>query len=240
MNINRDIGITEILRETLPEWTIPVFESATYFGDLWVVLAVLGAVGITDLWRGITNEARSTLLTDRTAYFIGSVLGGLALIVIVKTTFALPRPPTRLHVTPRAGFGFPSGHTMAATILWGGFVIWGRLGSRRIRIVASSLLIGLVAVSRLALGVHYLVDVIASIGFGMGYLLIARRSTSHGPSLLFGGVVGLGVIAIVVSGASRDGQLAFIGTIGAVLGWWILTRSGVQAWVRSWQRNHQT
>jgi membrane-associated phospholipid phosphatase len=236
MDIDRDIGITRTLRETLPEWVVPVFEVVTYFGDLWVVLAVLGAVWIADIWRGITRDARSVLWTDRTAYFIGSVLGGLALIVILKTVFGLPRPPATLQVTPRAGFGFPSGHTMAATILWGAFAIWGRLGSQRARFVVASVLIGLVALSRLVLGVHYAVDVIASVGFGAFYLLIARKSTVYDPKLMFSGVVVLGVIAFVTSGASRDGQLAFIGTAGAALAWWILTRPDVQTWVHDWRQ----
>jgi membrane-associated phospholipid phosphatase len=237
MASNRDLGLTRALRETVPEWAVSAFELITYFGDLWVVLGVLGTVWIADIWRGMTSDTRSTLWSDRTAYFVGTVLGGLALIVVLKTVFGLPRPPATLQATPRAGFGFPSGHTMAATILWGAFAIWGRVGSRRVRLVAATVLIGLVALSRLVLGVHYAVDVIASIGFGVGYLLIARRSTEHDPKLVFGGAVGLGVIALVVSGLSRDGQLAFIGTFGAALGWWILTRPDVQTWVHNRRRN---
>lgn len=68
---------------------------------------------------------------------------------------------------------------------------------------------------------------IASIGFGALYLQIAHRLTEYDPKVMFGGAVGLGMIALVVSGLSRDGQLAFVGTFGAALGWLILTRPDV-------------
>ena len=232
MNIERDIGFTKFLRENLPEWSILLFELITYFGDLRLILTVLGAVWLLDIWRGITNEERSVVWTDRTAYFVGIVLGGLALIVMLKTMFALPRPPATLHTTSRDGFGFPSGHTMAATILWGAFVMWGRLGSHHIRFVMAGLLIGFVALSRLALGVHYLPDVIASIGFGVCYLLIARHLATASPKLMFSGTIVLGVVTVIISGASQDGLLALLGTFSAALGWWLLTIPTVRTWIR--------
>lgn len=231
INKHRDIGVTTVLRETLPDSIMPVFEVLALLGDLWVVLAVIGIVWLTDVYRGVSNIDQAELCTDRTGYFIGIVIGGLALAVVLKAVFALPRPPTALQATPRAGFGFPSGHTMAAAVVWTSLALWSHIGVRRIRVLGAGVIIGLVALSRLALGVHYLVDVVASIGFGIGYLILAAWLTGRDPLLMFSSAIGIGILAFIVSEASRDGQLALVGTVGTALGWWALKRLSTRKWI---------
>ena len=220
----RDLGVTAVLRDILPESSVPIFELLTLFGDLWLILPVVGIVCFMDIYRGAPNGERGTLCTSRTGYFVGVVFGGLALAVVLKSVFALPRPPMALQATPRGGFGFPSGHTLAATILWGALTTWSQAGTHRMRMLVAGSLIGLVAFSRLALGVHYFVDVVASIGFGVGYLVLAAWLTDRDPVLMFGGAIGIGVVAFLVDGTGQDGQLALVGTIGAAVGWWMLKR----------------
>jgi membrane-associated phospholipid phosphatase len=89
-----------------------------------------------------------------------------------KLMFHLPRPywvdarVKALAVEP--SFGFPSGHAQMAASVWG---LLG-LSTRKVKwIIASTILILVIAISRLYLGVHFLSDVIG--GLVLGVLLLA-------------------------------------------------------------------
>ncbi len=93
---------------------------------------------------------------------------------------------------------------MAATILWGALAAWIDRGTPRVRLLAAAIVVSLVGVSRLALGVHYLVDVLASVGVGAGYLLVATRIADGEPTRAFAGATVLGGGALITAG-STDG-----------------------------------
>lgn len=223
----RSVGITETVRSLVPEWTVPLFEFVALFGDEFVVIAVVLLLTITDAFRSVQQSSKS-IVSTRTAFIAAVVLGGLALTLTLKVAIGFPRPPESLQAVPRESGGFPSGHTMAATILWGSLALWWRIGSVRQRRTVASLVVGGVGLSRLALGVHYFVDVVASIGFGVGYLLIAGRVTRGDPTRTFAGAVVLGTVALPVTGGSTDGLLAFVGCAGGAAGWWVINRPTVQ------------
>ncbi|WP_247729253.1 phosphatase PAP2 family protein [Halovivax limisalsi] len=249
--MSRGIGVTEAIRAVLPEWSTPLFELAALPGDLPVVAGVLAAVVLVDVRDALSDggnsplrepsrDARTTdrgaresavgrrsLLRPRTAFVVGVVTGGLALTLILKTVLGLPRPPPALQATVRDGYGFPSGHAMAATILWGALAYWCDRPRPRTRAILASLLVSTVALSRLALGVHFLVDVLASVAVGLGYLGVARTALAADPRRSMGLAAVLGTIALVITGATTDGLLAFVGTIGAAAGWWLTTRPSV-------------
>lgn len=257
--MTRGIGVTEALRQVLPDVAIPVVELAALPGDLPVVAAVLAAVVLVDVRttlrdrhdstsdesastargadrRGRTLRSRSragstpereSLVARRTAFVVGVVIGGLALTLILKTVLGLPRPPADLQAIGREGYGFPSGHTMAATILWGALAWWFDRPGPRTSATLAAVLVGAVAFSRLALGVHYLVDVVAAVAAGIGYLWIVRLTLDGEPSRAMALAAALGTIALAVSGATTDGQLAFVGSLGAATGWWLTTRPSI-------------
>ncbi|AXR77722.1 phosphatase PAP2 family protein [Natrarchaeobaculum sulfurireducens] len=233
--MNRDIGVTELFRTHLPEWTVPVFELVSMLGDELVVVVVLLVLAGVDAYRSF-ERGSGQVLSDRTAFVIAVVLGGLALTLVLKTAFGFSRPPEPLQAVPRESSGFPSGHTMAAAILWTALALWSARFTRRSRLLAAAGGIALVAVSRLALGVHYLVDVVASVLFGVGMLLLAARLTRGDPEAAFAGAAVLGTLALIVTGATTDGWLAFVGCVGAAGGWWILNRPRVRAlWLSTTQ-----
>ena len=233
--MNRDIGVTELLRTHLPEWTVPVFELVSMLGDELVVVAVLLVLAGADAYRSF-ERGSGQVLSDRTAFVIAVVLGGLALTLVLKTAFGFSRPPESLQAVPRESSGFPSGYTMAATILWTALALWSTRFTRRSRLLAATGGIALVAVSRLALGVHYFVDVVASVVFGVGMLVLAVRLTRGDPETAFAGSAALGALALIVTGATTDGWLAFVGCVGAAGGWWILNRPRVRAlWLSTTQ-----
>lgn len=230
--MRRGLGVTEQVRAVVPEWSVPLFELAAMFGDELLVIGVLLLYAGTNAY-GSFRRGDETLLSDRTAFVLAVVLGGLALTLLLKTAFGFSRPPAELQAVPRESEGFPSGHTMAATVLWMALALWTTRSTVRRRLAGASVLIAVVAFSRLALGVHYLVDVLASVVFGVGYLVLAAILTDRDPAKAFSGAALLGTVALVVTGGSTDGVLAFVGCVGGAAGWWILSRPAVRAVVAS-------
>lgn len=229
--MNRSLGVTEWILAVLPSWSVSFFELLSLFGDLFVIVAVVGLVSLIDVIQSVQRQgdrATAPLCSDRTSMLIATVFGGLALIVALEAVFTAPRPPADWHAIVPSEYGFPSGHTMAALILWGALAQWMTVGRRQTRYVAVAGIVALVGVSRLALGVHYLVDVVAAVGFGLVYLLVVRRVMSGSPSRGFVIAVAISVVAVGVSAGSSRGLLALGGTVGAAVGWWVIEQPAVK------------
>jgi membrane-associated phospholipid phosphatase len=104
------------------------------------------------------------------------VPGGMAVSVLLKQVFHRPRPVVADALSAVAGYSFPSGHTLAATLLYGGMVcvMWNLIEakSRRLKALAGAfVLVALVGLSRVQLGAHYLSDVLGGFTFGVAWLL---------------------------------------------------------------------
>jgi len=94
---------------------------------------------------------------------------------IMKSIVNMPRPFDKGVVKPirmetATGSSFPSGHTQTATSFW--------MGSMLILRTKASILLGIImivltALSRLYLGVHWPMDVVAAIGFGIIFTYFA-------------------------------------------------------------------
>lgn len=106
------------------------------------------------------------------AQLIIVTLGVQVLNTILKAVFERPRPEPILTGLPGQVFSFPSGHAMVAAgfYLFVAWLAWRRLrGWPRLLVSAGLLLlIGLIGLSRLYLGVHYLTDVAA--GYVAGFI----------------------------------------------------------------------
>lgn len=108
----------------------------------------------------------------RTVIMLVIAVGGAALLSGgVKSAVGRPRPTPPVPIEHVAGASFPSGHALAAaavaTIL---IAISPWPTTRRSRAAATTvviLLVAAVATSRLALGVHYLTDVVAGLTLGV-------------------------------------------------------------------------
>ncbi len=219
----------EALRAILPEWSLEAFAAATLFGDLLFVAPALVLFYLVDVGSSIRRGRREEpLCSDRTASLIATVFGGLALVVLLESVFALPRPPAEYHVIEPSEFGFPSGHTMAATVFWGALALWLPRGRRSVRIGIAGAIVALVAVSRLALGVHYLVDVVASVAFGAVYLATVGRLALDRPLRAFLTALGIALAAAVATGVNDRALLALVGTAVGLVGWWLVERPAIR------------
>ncbi|ELY61085.1 phosphatase PAP2 family protein [Natronolimnohabitans innermongolicus] len=240
--MSRGLGVTEAIVGSVPEWLVDLFASVSYLGDLAVIVPALGLLYLVDVRRGLRGGGTETtdgadgsrsLCSDRTAFLVAAVFGGLALVVALKGLFTLPRPPAAWHAVSPSEYGFPSGHTMAATVFWGSLALWTTIGRRPTRLAVAAAVVSLVALSRLVLGVHFFVDVVASVAFGAVYLLAIARLARGRPERAFAAAIALALGAMIVTGGESRAVLALVGTVGGAAGWWLTERPIVRERVRN-------
>lgn len=130
---------------------------------------------------------------------IVAVPGGMLLNEWVKILVHRQRPFVNGPFVDWSGYSFASGHTIGATLLYGQLLLlvlpalkarhW-----RAVSIFSAISLVGLVGFSRIALGAHFLTDVLAAIVFGIVWLIFSlfatkpmrRRMVSTAPLPLIG------------------------------------------------------
>jgi len=220
-----------------PELLVIVFALITQLGDAWFLV-----VGLSMLyWIGprYIENARPVA-----AIGIGFALLGLSVVLALKSYIALPRPPLS-PVDPlmlpsvigpfvagevdASGFGFPSGHAVGSTVVYGGLGLLLTVGRRRVRYLVAAGCILLISLSRVVLQVHYPRDVLVGIGVGLVLLAIgltvAKDTDRLRPERLFvlaavASVVGLGV-ALWMDHPREilQGALAVGSTVGGVVIW---------------------
>jgi undecaprenyl-diphosphatase len=106
-------------------------------------------------------------------------LSSLLLMFMLKFFFQRNRPQQQL-IDDVSGYSFPSGHALISVVFYGLFIhmIWHEVKTKWLRtllIVILSILILLIAFSRIYLRVHYASDVIAGIAVGFIWLVLSLR-----------------------------------------------------------------
>ena len=232
--MSRELGITAILSD-LPSVVIIAFALITQLADFWFVFAATALA----YWLGpLTPRLGRGLTRERAAMVLALLAGAIALTVSLKAAFGLPRPPgagmaAEATLVPAAvrdiyvsmatgdGFGFPSGHATVGTLVWGGFAWALRVGSRSQRVAVAATAITLVCLSRLVLGVHYLVDVVAGAAIAGGFLWLGvAKLRTPGRVFAAASVVALG--GLLVSGLSQDIGAAVGMSLGGTTAWYAL------------------
>ena len=109
------------------------------------------------------------------------VAGGMLLNVSLKNLFDRARPGWADPLMALADPGFPSGHTMMATIIYGFMAIFliptsASWLSRFLILALAVFLVFLVALSRMYLGAHYLSDVLAAMAAGVAWMALCLTS----------------------------------------------------------------
>ena len=103
----------------------------------------------------------------------------VALNFLLKTIVQRPRPDG-FRLVAESGYSFPSGHSMVSMAFYGLLVwmVWRYEKDRLLRVflmIAFSLVIAMVGVSRIYLGVHYASDVIAGFCVSLVWLMLYTR-----------------------------------------------------------------
>ncbi|KAB1197490.1 MULTISPECIES: phosphatase PAP2 family protein [Haloferax] len=235
-------GVGETVLTELPDVVVFLFGLVTQLGGQWFFF-----VAFTSLywlcWPHVSDRPRRTA-----ASFVALAMLSLGLITALKAGFALPRPPTAaiasapdwptplsdLYVafTTDDGYGFPSGHALGTTMVYGAAAVVLDVWDRRRRVVAAAVLIGSVALSRVVIGVHYGVDVVVGVVLGVvllkGVFTVAAADDAPGhldPSRLFGlgAIIAAVALAMVLAtGAphhAENAAAALGGSLGGYVGW---------------------
>ncbi len=142
--------------------------------DTWTMITAAGGAILVPIGVGLVI-ALLVLHRRRLAAIYGVTLAAAsAWTYLVKITIARERPPGSLVVAP--GFSFPSGHSLNSTVTYGliALLIWRTRWPAWLRIalaIALGALIGLIGLSRIALGAHYPSDVLG--GWLAGIAIVA-------------------------------------------------------------------
>ena len=161
------------LGELIVSWREPgltaIMRGATWSANrLTITALVLTSVAVL-IWRCDYREALLLALV---------VASGTALGAIAKRVTERPRPPavaSLVELPP--SFSFPSGHTLAALLVWTLIaIVVLRVGreswTKALAVAGGLLLVMLVGLSRVYLGVHWPSDVLASWLMGVGWLAL--------------------------------------------------------------------
>ncbi len=234
VSLVRGTTVLEGIHDVLPEWAALCMAVVTQLGDVWFLLLV--AIGAS--WALEDERGRK-----QGPWPLAVVVGGLALLSALKYAFAMPRPETVLmpvenapealrpwysNLGTAAGYGFPSGHALGSTVTFGLLAAVLDVGTRRQRIAVAAAIVGLVSFSRLVLGVHYPIDIVAGVLVGLAYLgatlwLVERTSVDR-TTVTLAIASGLALVAAVVSDGSGSMLQLLALTAGALVVWVVRNR----------------
>lgn len=204
-------AVSTTIREVTPPAIDSAFAVITELGGLAFILIVLSVL----YW-----------LEDRqaTATVIGYVLVALSLTVVLKAVFELPRPPesVRLVAVNPGSYGFPSGHAITSTVVYGGLVLTRENAWEWRYALLAAVLVALIGLSRVVIGVHFLGNVLVGHAIGLvllGGLWVTVGRRADQACLVAAVVTGLGLLgtsvgsyALLGFGASLGGIVAFHST----------------------------
>lgn len=160
-----DQPIQSAIRGDLPAYLTAFFTRVTVLMNTPVVVSWVGVIVLFFVWKKWYTEA---------FLLIGSLVTTGLLVVILKHIYLRPRPALQ-HLVQENGYSFPSGHSLAATLVFGGLIIivGQRMTSQVGKVLAQIALflcMVTIVVSRVYVGVHYPTDVTGSMLLGFGLL----------------------------------------------------------------------
>ena len=147
---------------------VSVLRAFTEFGSGEWIGVVLFSVALYFVWK----KWWPSLVT-----LIVAVPGGMLLNEWMKVLVHRHRPFVDGPFVDWSGYSFASGHTIGATLLYGQLLLFvlPALKTRHWRLLSvfsALFLVLLVGFSRVALGAHFLTDVLAAIIFGIVWLML--------------------------------------------------------------------
>jgi membrane-associated phospholipid phosphatase len=233
------IGSTAFDPATLPTPILVAVVLITHLGNPVFVVGV--TIGL--YWLDSSRLPRFAIDRRHTVALLGILVCSAAVVEVGKTVVDVTRPEaagtaaTILGISPelaglsteglaREANSFPSGHTVAATVLWGGLAVLAD-GRRSERAIAAGTIAGLVALSRYLLGVHHLTDLAGGLAVGLVLLgvlwLCVARGDGARLALWLAALAGGGSLLLLGAGTETI-AIAGLG-VGAAVGWQVVDSS---------------
>lgn len=232
--MSHELESIEASLHSLPESVMIVAALVTRLGDPWFVLLVAGG-----LYLAADQELPSVIDRRDATVLLALVLGGLATVVGLKALVAHPRPPGATvppdlewvpawlaplldRLTTADGYSLPSGHALLSTVFYGGLAHGLQTHGVRSRWIGAAVVVLAVSLTRLFLGVHYLLDVVAGVAAGGLLLAVVWYLAAGRPGRALLLSVGLGVGAVALAGFTRAALTILGGAIGARIAWGVV------------------
>ena len=203
----------ESIQDPIPSAGVDLFRLITDLGDpLFFILLVSLVYWLTD---------------HRTAiWVVAAMLLVFGLTSGLKELFAIERPAAELQHITEDGYGIPSGYASGAVAIYGSLAALYDAGPRWARYGVAAVLAGLIAFSRLVLGVHYVADFVAGIALGLFVVVLVvffrARESSPLPFFVVGAVAAL-VGAVLSDFTYGSALLLFGGALAASALWLLIT-----------------
>lgn len=233
-----------------------VVESIVEFTPWWLALALVFLTHLGSVYVVVPATVLAYLrYPNRFGTWLGAIFCYFGLMTAVKSLNPAIRPTVDPAVGPEhvpealtfwyshgaeiTTTSFPSGNVMVATVLMTLVVLETNVSTFRRRLLAGSSFVVLIAYSRLALGVHYPVDVIGGVVLGLalvGLIALLRNRTEEEVAAVF-------TLAVILCGAavwlrtgvwatpsmagleSSNRPLALGGAVGGLLAWQFTRRN---------------
>ena len=165
-------AVDEGVRDALHRFTLDHSAFAT-------TMKVLSTIGSAPVYFVVFALVAGWLLYRRmprsAAFVVVTSLGGALLNEVVKTVVHRARPVVADPVAHASGLSFPSGHAQSAIVSYSLLllVFWSELSRawRRVALVVSVLMVLGIGLSRVALSVHYVSDVLAGYALGAAWVV---------------------------------------------------------------------
>lgn len=143
--------------------------------SIFKVITSLGHYGVMVLGAGLAAFFAIRQDWRRLVVWCGAIGGGQVLNFALKTLIARSRPVFEHPVVIDDGYGFPSGHSLLSVVTYGllAYLLYQVLQRRwqKISLVTlTTIIVGLIGLSRLVLGVHFTTDVLAGFTIGIVWL----------------------------------------------------------------------
>ncbi len=186
----RDLGLTQVLSPLVSE---PVV-------SLLILVTALGApkfIAVASTAGSIAGVGTGRIEVARARRFLVAVALTLSVSILLKHGLAMPRPPEALMAIPEDGYGFPSGHATASAGLATAFVGVARRNGYW-PVVLGGAFVSIIAATRVLLGVHYLLDVLAGIVLGVLVASIGLCADRIRPRLTLAATAGIVIVAMPV------------------------------------------
>ena len=169
-----DVALTLALQRPTSEEIDAIARAVSFAGDDFPAMVVLALVGVA----GLVYVGRPDL-----ALFLGGAAALRAVGPVLKLVINSPRPTVEtVSVVAQAdGLGFPSGHALGAALFYGAIaviapqVVSNRLVALEIQVAAFAMM-GVIALSRVRLGVHWPTDVAGGLLYGLALVCLMQSA----------------------------------------------------------------